>query len=143
MVFIIPWSIHLFQSVYWNSNISLYRTWFFLRFFSPFHWLIPLRIWNFSICLQNTGYLVESNFYYLIETVHRLMKRLKQFILLLHSLDAFNPISYRLNSFLSMNVFVWLIPCITQLVELWMYCTLEIGFKLHGLNVITCLSYDW
>ena len=41
------------------------------------------------------------------------------------------------------NADAWFIPLITQLIEFWMYCTLVIGSKLHCLDVITCLSYDW
>ena len=46
MVFIIPWSIHLFQLVYRKLNVPLYRTWFCYRFFSLFLWADPLKIWN-------------------------------------------------------------------------------------------------
>ena len=141
MVFIIPWSIHLFQLVYRNSNISLYRTWFFLRFFSLFHWLIPLEIWNSPICLQNTGYLVESNFYYVVGTVHQLMKRLKRFFLLLYGLSISWFISHRSGCSQAMNVFVRF-PYITRLIGFWMYCALEIGPRQLCLDVITCLSYD-
>jgi hypothetical protein len=66
------------------------------------------------------------------------MKRLKQFFLLLHCLDAFYPISYSLISFPSLNVSVWLIPYITQLIEYmnvvyfrnWLYITL---YRCHHL----------
>ena len=34
---------------------------FFSDFFSLFHWLISFKNWNLRICLQNTGYLVDSS----------------------------------------------------------------------------------
>ena len=87
---------------------------FYSDFFLCFLWLIPLKAWKCSGL--STRYRVFSRILFLLFdwSCSSLVKRVDAYILLLHDFSAFCSISSRIICALIMNVFVRLIPYITQ-----------------------------